>query len=254
MSGVLVGAACIKGRVHLLRGVSASPTLLWFRQDLRLQDNPALNAAVARGGPVLPVYVLDDAAEGRWAAGGASRWWLHHSLHSLDASLREKGSRLILARGSAAEIIPALQQATGAGAVYWNRRYEPAAIARDSALKAALIAAGTEAKSWNSALLFEPHEVRNREGGPFKVFTPFWRHCLTLNVTEPVRAPAGMIPALSPGAAASRAARGCAGRGIRAARSPRGSRAPVSRRKGREAGTGGRSANGPVPATSGCWS
>jgi deoxyribodipyrimidine photo-lyase len=169
--------------------------LLWFRQDLRLQDNPALNAAVARGGPVVPVYVLDDAAEGRWAAGGASRWWLHHSLHSLDASLREKGSRLILARGSAAEIIPALQQATGAGAVYWNRRYEPAAIARDSALKAALVAAGTEAKSWNSALLFEPHEVRNREGGPFKVFTPFWRHCLTLNVTEPVRVPAGMIPA-----------------------------------------------------------
>ncbi len=173
----------------------ASPTLLWFRQDLRLHDNPALHAAVARGGPVVPVYVLDDEAEGRWAAGGASRWWLHHSLAALDEALREKGSRLIFARGPAAGIIPALQQATGAGAVYWNRRYEPAAIARDSALKAALTASGVEAKSWNSALLFEPHEVRNKEGNPFKVFTPFWRHCLTLTVTEPVRPPAGPIPA-----------------------------------------------------------
>ena len=149
--------------------MAVSPTLLWFRQDLRLQDNPALNAAVARGGPVVPVYVLDDAAEGRWAPGGASRWWLHHSLAALDAALREKGSRLLLARGPAAEIIPALQTATGASAVFWNRRYEPAAIARDTALKAALTAAGVETRSWNSALLFEPHEVKNREGGPFKV-------------------------------------------------------------------------------------
>jgi deoxyribodipyrimidine photo-lyase len=175
--------------------VPVSPTILWFRQDLRLQDNPALNAAVARGGAVVPAYVLDDAAEGRWAAGGAARWWLHHSLAALDASLREKGSRLILLRGAAAEAIPALQRSTGAGAVYWNRRYEPAAIARDSALKADLSAAGIEARSWNSALLFEPHEVRNREGGPFKVFTPFWRHCLTLPVGEPLRAPSGELPA-----------------------------------------------------------
>jgi deoxyribodipyrimidine photo-lyase len=175
--------------------VAVSPTLLWFRQDLRLQDNPALNAAVARGGPVVPVYVLDDAAEGRWAPGGASRWWLHQSLAVLDTALREKGSRLVLARGPAAEIIPALQTATGAGAVFWNRRYEPAAIARDSALKAALTAAGVETRSWNSALLFEPHEVQNREGGPFKVFTPYWRHCLTLPVAEPVRAAAGPLPA-----------------------------------------------------------
>ncbi len=172
-----------------------SPTLLWFRQDLRLHDNPALHAAVERGGPVIPVYVLDDAAEGRWAPGGASRWWLHHSLAALEAALRERGSRLIFVRGAAAEILPALQQATGAGAVYWNRRYEPAAIARDSALKAALAAAGVEAKSWNAALLFEPHEVKNREGGPFKVFTPFWRHCLTLPVADPLRLPAGSLPA-----------------------------------------------------------
>jgi deoxyribodipyrimidine photo-lyase len=168
-------------------------TLVWFRQDLRLHDNPALLAAVQRGA-VLPVYVLDDAGEGAWSPGGASRWWLHHSLDALANGLAERGSRLVLARGDAESCLRALVQQTGADAVYWNRRYEPAAIARDTALKAALTAAGIDVRSFPGSVLFEPHTVKNKSGGPFQVFTPFWRHCQTLAVDEPERLRAGELP------------------------------------------------------------
>jgi hypothetical protein len=124
--------------------MAVSPSLVWFRQDQRLQDNPALVAAVARGGAVLPVYILDEAGEGKWPMGGAGRWWLHHALAALDASLRQRGSRLLIAHGNAGEVLGDLVKATGAGAVFWNRRYEPAVIARDAAIKAALTAGGVE--------------------------------------------------------------------------------------------------------------
>ncbi len=166
-------------------------TLVWFRQDLRLQDNPALHAALARGGAVIPVYILDDAGEGRWAPGGASRWWLQHSLAALDTALRERGLRLVLARGDAETVLRDLIKQTGATALHWNRRYEPASIARDAAVKTALGAGGVEVKSSAASVLFEPHTVKNKTGGPFQVFTPFWKHCLTLEVPEPVKLPAG---------------------------------------------------------------
>jgi deoxyribodipyrimidine photo-lyase len=171
------------------------PSLLWFRQDLRLQDNPALLAAVARGAAVIPVYILDDAGEGRWVAGGAARWWLHHSLGALDAALRERGSRLIVARGDASEVLRELVRSTGAGALFWNRRYEPAVMARDAKLKAEFAAAGLEVKSSNAALLHEPHTIANKQGKPFQVFTPFWRHCLTLPTSPPVKSGAVALPA-----------------------------------------------------------
>ena len=167
-------------------------TIVWFRQDLRLQDNPALVAAVARGEPVVPVFIWDETGEGDWAPGGASRWWLHHSLAALDAALRERGLRLIIRSGESGAVLVELIKVTGATAVYWNRRYEPAAIERDTALKANL---GVEGKSFNAALLFEPHTVKNKSGGPFQVFTPYWRHCLALPVDEPVKLPAGPPPA-----------------------------------------------------------
>ena len=172
-----------------------TPTLLWFRQDLRLQDNPALHAALARGAPVIPVYILDDAGEGKWPAGGASRWWLHHALASLDASLREHGSRLILAKGNARAVLRELVNATEAGAVHWNRRYEPASIARDRAIKTEFTAGGLEALSFNSALLNEPHTIKNKQDRPFQVFTPYWRTCLTLPVAPPLKLTAQVIPA-----------------------------------------------------------
>lgn len=175
-----------------MASASSQLTIVWFRQDLRLHDNPALAAAIARGGPVVPVYILDDAGEGRWTPGGASRWWLHHSLAALDAALRERGSRLLLARGESGAVLSELIKATGADAVYWNRRYEPVVIARDKELKTGL---GVETKSFNAALLFEPHTVQNKAGNPFQVFTPYWRHCLSLKVEEPVKLPAGALPA-----------------------------------------------------------
>ena len=164
-----------------------TPTLVWFRQDLRLQDNPALHAAVTRGAPVVPVFIWDETGEGRWPAGGATRWWLHHSLAALEAALRERGSRLVIARGDSGKVLHDLVRRTKAGAVYWNRRYEPAAIARDAKIKSELTAAGVEAKSFNAALLHEPHTIANKSGGPFQVFTPYWRHCLTLSVAAAVK-------------------------------------------------------------------
>jgi deoxyribodipyrimidine photo-lyase len=149
-------------------------TLLWFNRDLRLADNPALDAAVARG-PVLPFFVLDDADAGAWAPGGASRWWLHGALESLDAGLRDRGARLVLRRGPAGEVIDALLAQTGADAVYWNRRYEPWAIARTEKIKASLRSRGIAARSFNAGLLAEPGQLVTLKGEPYRVFTPFWR-------------------------------------------------------------------------------
>jgi deoxyribodipyrimidine photo-lyase len=174
--------------------MSAPSTLLWFRQDLRLQDNPALVAALESGRPVVPVYLLDDAAESRWNMGGASRWWLHHSLVALDRSLRELGSPLIVARGESQAVLAELTAATGAAAIYWNRRYEPAVIERDKRLKQDFGSRGIEVRSFNSALLHEPHTVSKKQGGPFQVFTPYWRTCLDLPVERPVRFTAKTLP------------------------------------------------------------
>ena len=168
-----------------------SPTLVWFRRDLRLEDNPALAAAIERGEPVVPVFVFAEGEEedGEWVPGGASRWWLHHALADLGAQLAERGSRLLLRTGqtSSLEQLRELARECGATAVYWNRRYEPSVVARDTQVKSALRAEGVEAKSFNAALLNEPQAVRNKSGGPFKVFTPFWRHCRGLDARVPGR-------------------------------------------------------------------
>src|SRR5580704_15621761 len=113
-------------------------SLVWFRHDLRLTDNPALLAAVRHAGPVIPVFIWAPEEEGRWQPGAASRWWLHQSLARLDASLRQRGSRLIIRRGPTLETIRELLDQSGATAVYWNRRYEPALFDRNSRVKAAI--------------------------------------------------------------------------------------------------------------------
>jgi deoxyribodipyrimidine photo-lyase len=151
--------------------------LVWFRLDLRLTDNPALLAAVHHGRPVIPVFTWSPEEEGRWAPGAASRWWLHQSLAQLDASLRERGSRLIIRRGATLPTIRALLEESCARAVYWNRRYEPAVIDRDHRVKVALRAEGRIAESFNSSLLFEPETARTKDGRPFQVFSAFWRAC-----------------------------------------------------------------------------
>ena len=164
-----------------------SPVILWFRHDLRLQDNPALSAAVARGGPIIPVFILDRAGEGSWPPGAAACWWLHHSLASLDGGLRAHKSRLVLMRGDRLDALRTLVRETAAGAVYWNRRPEPVATAHDQRVAANLAADGIEVKTFGGALLFEPQAVANQAGHPFRVFTPCWRTCRTLPVPPPAR-------------------------------------------------------------------
>ncbi|MEQ8585404.1 MAG: deoxyribodipyrimidine photo-lyase [Thalassobaculaceae bacterium] len=169
---------------------SPAPTLVWFRRDLRLQDNPALAAAADRGGPVVALFVLDDDDAGDWKPGGASRWWLHHSLTALAKALDSAGTPLILRRGKAADIIEELIEDTGAEAVYWNRRYEPWAKERDSGIKEALKKRDLDVRSFNGSLLYEPWEITTKQDTPFKVFSPFWREVQAKgDPAEPLPAP-----------------------------------------------------------------
>jgi len=155
-----------------------APTLVWFRLDLRLADNPALLAAVDRGNPVIPVFIWSPSDEKPWPPGAASRWWLHQSLANLQADLVKRGSRLILRAGPAQATLEHLLHETKAGAIFWNRRYEPSVIERDRKLKEVLRHSGYVVESFNGNLLFEPWTVKNQSGRPFRVFTPFWNQCL----------------------------------------------------------------------------
>lgn len=155
-------------------------TLFWFRQDLRLADHPALQAAIARGEPVIPIFLWCPDEEGEWAPGAAARWWLHQSLDRLARDLERLGSQLVIRQGK--DSLAALRKLiteTGATAVYWSRRYEPLVIARDRHIKETLRAEGLEVRSFNAALLVEPWDVQNLSGKPFQVFTPFWRRVTT---------------------------------------------------------------------------
>lgn len=169
--------------------MSENPSLVWLRQDLRLSDQPALQAALQRGGPVIPVFIWSPAAEGDWPAGGASRWWLHHSLQSLAADLEKLGSRLVLRCGDSLAELQTLAEETGAGSVFWSRRYEPAITVRDTGIKARLQACGLTVESFNGALLFEPWTIQNKSGKPFQVFTPFWKTCVAQAVPAPLPTP-----------------------------------------------------------------
>jgi deoxyribodipyrimidine photo-lyase len=170
------------------------PSLHWFRDDLRLADNPALAAAVGHG-PTLCLYILDEGGSRR-RPGGASRWWLSSSLEALAAALAAKGGELVLMRGDPAEILPRIVEAAGIGLVTWNRRYDAESVALDSRLKTELTDAGTKVASFNAALLNEPWQVTTKTGDPMKVFTPYWRAArATGEPLAPIPAP-GRIEAL----------------------------------------------------------
>jgi deoxyribodipyrimidine photo-lyase len=170
--------------------MKAPITILWFRLDLRLADNPALLAAIARKRGVIPVFIWAPEEEGKWVPGAASRWWLHQSLASLSGSLRAAGSRLIIRTGPSIEALRRLIKETGASAVYWNRRFEPRVIARDAAIEKALRKMKIEVRRFNSALLFEPESVLGSARKPYQVFTPFWKSCLAApEVEKPMPAP-----------------------------------------------------------------
>jgi deoxyribodipyrimidine photo-lyase len=161
-----------------------APVIVWFRQDLRLADHPALRAACEAGGPVVPVYIRDDRAAGRWQPGGASRWWLHGSLGRLDADLRQRGSRLTLRTGDSLAVLAALIRETGAEAVHWARGYEPGEAALEARLRDQLGDAAT-LRRLGGRLLFEPEGIRTAADRPFQVFTPFWKACLAAPEPRP---------------------------------------------------------------------
>jgi len=165
-------------------------TLVWLRRDLRLADQPALQAAATRGEPVIPVFIHAPHEEAPWIPGAASNWWLHHSLARLAEALAARGSRLILRRGDSLETLQTLVRETGADTVFWNRLYEPAMIHRDQAIKAALREDGLTVESFNAALLQEPWTIATGSGGPYKVFSPFWKACRRAGVdTSPMMQP-----------------------------------------------------------------
>ena len=165
-----------------------STAIVWFRRDLRLGDNPALDAALRSADRVVPVFVLDpDDPE---TQGGASRWWLAHSLASLSEALAQRGSCMVLRRGDPLTELRAVVAATGADSVHWNRRYSPAAVAGDARVKTALRADGLVTHSHKGSLLAEPWEVRTKADAPFRVYTPFWRALRQqLEIDAPLTAP-----------------------------------------------------------------
>ncbi len=158
-------------------------TIVWFRRDLRLDDNPALSAAAARGAPVVPVYIWSPGSDGKWSPGAASRWWLHQSLVALDDSLRGVGSRLVVRSGPARAEIERLVAETGARAVAWNERHEPDAREEDRAVERALRERGALVLAHRASLLLDTDRLRNSTGAPYRVFTPFWKRMLA--ETEP---------------------------------------------------------------------
>jgi len=165
-----------------------TPTLLWFRRDLRLQDHAALTAALSRGGPVIAVFICDTQVE---TLGSAPKWRLGAGVAALQTALAAKGNRLILRRGAAIDVIPQLVEETGAMAVYWQRAYDPESQARDAKVKATLSAMGLEAKSFKGHLLFEPWTVQTKLGGFYKVYTPLWRAVCGREVPAPCQSQGG---------------------------------------------------------------
>lgn len=195
---------CIPGGISHTRArkrVIVKPAIVWFRDDLRVTDNPALCAAVDDGAAVA-LYILDEESPGIRAHGGAARWWLHHSLTALRDQLAALGVPLLLRRGPAAPVVQEITRAIDAGALFWNRRYGPAERTVDAGIKACARDAGIHVESFQASLLHEPWEVTTKTGGQYKVFTPFWRTVSARDFRDPLAVPeegrgyAGQLPAL----------------------------------------------------------
>lgn len=168
--------------------MSNTPIIVWFRRDLRIADNPALSEAAATGRPIICLYIFETEIERE--LGGASQWWLHHSLQSLDDDLATVGAKLILRQGQAFRILDMLIEETGANSVYWNRRYDLDPRETDAAIKADLTQRGLTVKSFRANLLSEPWTVKTKTDNYYKVFTPYWRTAQdSIDTSEPLPAP-----------------------------------------------------------------
>ena len=170
-------------------------TIVWFRHDLRLDDNPAFLEATQRGS-VLPVFIWAPEEEVPWEPGAASRWWLHQSLKSLSEKLQKLGCPLVIRRGPTLKTLQHLVKDIHATDVVWNRRYEPAVVKRDTVIKKTLSQDGLRAESFGGSLLYEPSRIATKQGNPYQVFTPFWRALLARDEpAEPTAAPRKVKPA-----------------------------------------------------------
>ncbi|MAI36589.1 deoxyribodipyrimidine photo-lyase [Alteromonas sp.] len=165
-------------------------SIMWFRQDLRVNDNPALNAACDMG-KILPIYIYDDTTPDGRAPGSASQWWLHHSLTSLNDRLN---GHLKIFKGDPKVLISKIMESIKAKAIFWNRCYEPWQINRDKEIKKQLIDSEFEAYSSNGSLLWEPMKVLKKDGTPYKVYTPYYRNgCLKIEEPRYPKAPPARI-------------------------------------------------------------
>ena len=172
------------------------PVIVWFRDDLRLSDHPALHAAAKTGAPVIALFVLDEASAGLRPLGGAARWWLAQSLRALGASLEARGATLVLRRGPAARVIAEVAREAGASAVFWNEIAQAPHMAVANQAGTALAKLGVEAKCHAGDLLVHPSEIRSKDGRALRVFTPFWRRVLSLGEPPtPLPAPKTLRPA-----------------------------------------------------------
>lgn len=162
------------------------PVLVWLRRDLRLSDHPAFHRACQLGKPVIPVYIYDDQVDG---LGAAPKFRLGHGLERLSKTLEERDSRLILRKGNALETLRQLISETGSDTVFWTCTYDPAAIARDTDVKSALKDDGITVRSFGGHLLFEPWSVETKQGGLYRVYTPFWNAVKNRDVDAPLPAP-----------------------------------------------------------------
>jgi deoxyribodipyrimidine photo-lyase len=161
---------------------SLAPAIIWFRDDLRLADNPALHAATATGRPLICLYIFEEEGVSQRPLGGAARWWLHGALSALHASLDAFGGELVLMRGVAADVIETIISETKAGAVYWNRRYDEASRHVDGHIKTTLKHRDIQVETFNGHLLREPWTVLTKSGTPFRLFTAYWRKVLQSGV------------------------------------------------------------------------
>lgn len=161
-------------------------SVAWFRDDLRVADNPALLAACSEGNTVA-MYILDEVSADIRPLGGASKWWLHHALIDLREQLDELGIPLLLRRGSAQSVME--QIAPKASGVFWNRRYGGGERMVDAAIKERLGAGGVHVESSQGSLLHEPWKLRTGAGNPYQVFTPFWNSLSQQDFRAPLEKP-----------------------------------------------------------------
>jgi deoxyribodipyrimidine photo-lyase len=183
-----------------MAGTSAPPCIVWFRDDLRISDHPALHAASETGRPVICLYVFDEDSEaqrtrGPRPLGRAARWWLAQSLRALQGRLAALGAPLVLRKGPAARVIAELARETGAGSVFWNEIAQASGRAMADEVAAALDATDIAAQRFPGDLLAAPASIRSRDGRGLRVFTPFWRRVLSLgDPPEPLPAPTALRP------------------------------------------------------------